>query len=68
MCDNFLGHRIWPNHKLLSKDSVTQAKRKITNFIKHVEDKNLWKFLASLVGACAIDQYQQPFYMNGESP
>ena len=45
---NFLGYRIWPSHKLLRKDSVTRAKRKVVNFIKHGE--GLQKFLASWSG------------------
>ncbi len=47
---NFLGYRIWPTHKLLRKDSVTRAKRKVANFIKHGEDEGLQKFLASWSG------------------
>jgi RNA-directed DNA polymerase len=47
---NFLGYRIWPGHKLLRKDSVTRAKRKISNFIKHSEAENLNRFLASWSG------------------
>ena len=47
---NFLGYRIWPSHKLLRKDSVTRAKRKVANFIKHGEDEGLQKFLASWSG------------------
>lgn len=47
---NFLGYRIWPSHKLLRKDSVTRAKRKVANFIEHGEDEGLQKFLASWSG------------------
>lgn len=47
---NFLGYRIWPTHKLLRKDSVKRAKQKIANFIKHDDQENLGKFLASWRG------------------
>jgi len=47
---NFLGYRIWPTHKLLRKSSVTRAKRKIANFIKHDEPEGLRKFLAAWQG------------------
>ena len=47
---NFLGYRIWPSHKLLRKDSVTRAKRKVANFIKPGEDEGLQTFLASWSG------------------
>lgn len=47
---NFLGYRIWPTHKLLRKDSVTRAKRKIKRFIEHKETEALDKFLAAWTG------------------
>lgn len=47
---NFLGYRIWPRHKLLRKQSVTRAKRKIANMRKHGEVDSLGKFLASWRG------------------
>lgn len=47
---NFLGYRIWPSHKLLRKASVTRAKRKILNFIKHDEAEALGRFVASWSG------------------
>ena len=47
---NFLGYRIWPTHKLLRKDSVTRAKRKISKFISHKDDESLQKFIASWSG------------------
>ena len=47
---NFLGYRIWPTHKLLRKDSVTRAKRKITRYVKHGDDESLAKFVASWNG------------------
>jgi retron-type reverse transcriptase len=47
---NFLGYRIWPTHKLLRKDSVTRAKRKVSNFIKHKDLDGLSRFTASWRG------------------
>ncbi len=47
---NFLGYRIWSTHKLLRKDSVTRAKRKVSNFIKHQDFDGLTKFKASWSG------------------
>ncbi len=47
---NFLGYRIWPTHKLLRKDSVTRAKRKIQKFISHKDGESLQKFIASWSG------------------
>lgn len=50
---NFLGYRIWPRHKLLRKDSVTRAKRKIAQFVKYDEPDRLNKFIASWRGHAA---------------
>lgn len=47
---NFLGYRIWHTHKLLRKDSVTRAKKKVAKFIKHNDMQSLEKFLASWRG------------------
>jgi hypothetical protein len=47
---NFCGYRIWPRHKLLRKDSVTRAKRKLANFAKHQDAEGLAKFKASWLG------------------
>ncbi|MCO7248175.1 reverse transcriptase domain-containing protein [Halomonas sp. Mc5H-6] len=47
---NFLGYRIWPTHKLLRKDSVRRAKRKITRYAREGETEELRKFLASWGG------------------
>lgn len=47
---NFVGYRIWPTHKLLRRDSVTRAKRKIKRYTKRGETENLDKFLASWRG------------------
>lgn len=47
---NFLGYRIWPTHKLLRKDSVRRAKRKIAALARHNDDAGLQKFVASWLG------------------
>lgn len=47
---NFLGYRIWKNHKLLRKDSVLRAKRKIARYIGNQDEESLTKFLASWSG------------------
>lgn len=50
---NFLGYRIWPRHKLLRKQSVTTAKRKIAQYTKYNEPEKLSKFIASWRGHAA---------------
>jgi hypothetical protein len=50
---NFLGYRIWPRHKLMRKQSVTTAKRKIAQYQKFGEDEKLQKFLSSWRGHAA---------------
>lgn len=47
---NFLGYRIWDTHKLLRKDSVTRAKRKVANFLRHDDLDGLKRFVASWSG------------------
>jgi len=47
---NFLGYRIWPTHKLIRKDSVARAKKKVQKFIKHNDFDSLKKFIASWSG------------------
>ncbi len=47
---NFLGYRIWETHKLLRKDSVLRAKRKVANFIRHDDMEGLKRFTASWSG------------------
>lgn len=47
---NFLGYRIWPTHKLLRKDSVLRAKRKVANFLHYGDTEGLAKFVASWRG------------------
>jgi hypothetical protein len=47
---NFLGYRIWPTHKLLRRQSVITAKRKIRRYKKHNDKDKLQLFLASWLG------------------
>lgn len=47
---NFLGYRIWATHKLIRKDSVKRAKKKIKQYTKHNETEKLNKFKASWSG------------------
>ena len=47
---NFLGYRIWATHKLLRKDSVTRAKRKVKRYINEQDSDKLTKFIASWSG------------------
>ena len=41
---------VWPGHKLLRKDSVLRAKRKVANFLHHDDLDGLSKFTASWAG------------------
>jgi len=47
---NFLGYRIWKTHKLLRKDSVLRAKRKIALYTKNGDNEALKKFIGSWSG------------------
>lgn len=47
---NFLGYRIWPRHKLLRRDSVIRARRKIAGFRAAGDTGRLLRFLASWTG------------------
>jgi len=47
---NFLGYRIWPRHKLLRKDSVQRAKRKIKAMQARNDSESMEKFLAAWYG------------------
>lgn len=47
---NFLGYRIWHDYKLLRKDSVVKAKRKVAKFVRHNDNDSLIKFIASWRG------------------
>lgn len=50
---NFLGYRIWPDRKLLRKDSVKRAKRKIQAMQRRGDDAALNTFLAAWRGHAA---------------
>lgn len=47
---NFLGYRIWATHKLLRRDSVTRAKRKIRLYRATGQHDRLEKFIAAWTG------------------
>lgn len=47
---NFLGYRIWPTHKLLRRDSVTRARRKIRAYRAAGDHARLEKFLGAWTG------------------
>ena len=47
---NFLGYRIWSTHKLMRRQSVTTAKRKIKRYTKKNNKAELRRFLASWHG------------------
>lgn len=47
---NFVGYRIWHGHKLLRRDSVIRAKRKIVRYTKNNEPERLAMFLAAWRG------------------
>lgn len=55
---NFVGYRIWPTHKLLRRDSVVRARRKIRAYIAAGERERLNRFLAAWTGhASWADSY-----------
>lgn len=47
---NFLGYRIWATHKLLRKDSVVRARRKIKAYLARGDEARLSRFLAAWLG------------------
>ncbi len=47
---NFVGYRIWTTHKLLRKDSVVRARRKIRAYRAAGEHERLDRFLAAWIG------------------
>lgn len=47
---NFLGFRIWPRHKLLRKQSVVAAKRKIVRYQRAAATESLQRFIAAWRG------------------
>jgi hypothetical protein len=62
---NFLGYRIWPKHKLLRKDSVLRAKRKIRKILKHKDQETLNKFIVAWNGhASHADTFNLQTYLN----
>lgn len=64
---NFLGYRIWSTHKLLRKQSVTRAKRKIKKMREQGRFDDLAKFVASWVGhARWADSYNLLCYLELE--
>lgn len=53
---NFVGYRIWPTHKLLRRDSVVRARRRIAGLRARGDGETLQKFLAAWIGhACWAD-------------
>jgi retron-type reverse transcriptase len=47
---NFLGYRIWPDHKLIRTDSVVRAKRKVYKYMKYQQFDKFTKFIGSWKG------------------
>lgn len=47
---NFLGYRVWHDHKLLRRDSVTRARRRIASLRACGADERLQRFLAGWLG------------------
>lgn len=47
---NFVGYRIWATHKLLRRDSVTRAKRKIRAYRAAGDSDRLARFLGAWLG------------------
>ena len=47
---NFLGYRIFPQHKLLRRDSVSRAKRRIWRLTRARDSEALRRFLAAWLG------------------
>jgi hypothetical protein len=47
---DWLGYRIWPTHKLLRRQAVISAKRKIAKYRKAGDDLALFRFIASWRG------------------
>lgn len=47
---NFVGYRLWPTHKLLRRDSVIRARRKIKAYRAAGEHARLERFLAAWTG------------------
>jgi hypothetical protein len=47
---NFVGYRTWSSHKLLRRDSVIRARRKIAAYRANGDDERLRKFIAAWFG------------------
>ncbi|MGO3406743.1 reverse transcriptase domain-containing protein [Marinomonas sp.] len=47
---NFLGYRIWTTHKLMRRQSVDTAKKKIKRYTRQGKTEELKRFLASWLG------------------
>lgn len=47
---NFVGYRIWATHKLLRRDSVTRARRKIAAYRAAGDEARLQRFLGAWTG------------------
>ena len=47
---NFLGYRIWPTHKLLRRDSVVRARRKLAAYRAAGDAERLQRFVGAWLG------------------
>lgn len=47
---NFLGYRIWATHKLLRRDSVTRARRRLKHLAAHGQGEDAFRFVAAWQG------------------
>jgi retron-type reverse transcriptase len=50
---NFLGYRVWPRHKLLRRQSVVTARRRLRHLIERRDDGAINRFLGSWLGHAA---------------
>jgi RNA-directed DNA polymerase len=64
---NFLGYRITPKYKLIRKDSVIRAKKKIKRYKRYNNQEKLKMFLASWLGHIgSADSYNLKKYIKRE--
>lgn len=64
---DYLGYRIWPTHKLIRKDSVTRAKRKIKRYTYRNDMDSLKKFIAAWRGHIQwADCHNLKCYLRGQ--
>lgn len=64
---NFLGYRIWPDHKLLRKSSVIRAKKKIRIMKEKKDYESLTRFLGSWNGHInKADTYNLKIWLDKE--